>query len=105
MKAICLLPLIITFLSFPLSIWADAVTTASPVDASTGILVAPDGESSATLQAPMDAFPDAISCTIMPSLDLGRVDVGMGFLVQETTISSFSAYGVGMMFTFKSPGG
>jgi len=66
--------------------------------------IAADEQGSASLPAPADAVPGLVSGTIaMPSLDLNLVDVGMDFLVQETVVGSSSVYGVGMMFTLKSP--
>jgi hypothetical protein len=101
MKAKCLLPLVMALFAFTLPSWADS---AAAVNTSVDNSIAPDDQSTASQPTSADAFPGTVSGTIsMPSLDLRHVDVGIDFLVQETAVGPNTVYGVGMMFTFKSP--
>ncbi len=101
MKVNCLFPLVMALLAFTLPSWGDSTAhDAAPVDN----MFTTDNQGTEPLPAPADAVPGLVSGTIsMPSLDLSLVDVGMDFLVQETVVGSSSVYGVGMMFTLKSP--
>jgi len=101
MKASWLFLLVMVMVLFllTLSTWP---VLAAPVETSVDKPIAPYDQSTWSQPEPADSSLGTNFGTIpMPSLDLGLVDVGMDFLVQETTVNPNSVYGVGMMFSLK----
>lgn len=106
MKKEALVPVLTAFLALTVPAWAGSQVV---LDGADRVPLIPDavGSPGSAEQAlvPTDVTPAAISGTLtLGSLDTRQVDVGIDFLVLQTTAATSEVEdGVGLMLTFTGP--